>query len=75
MYDGFRHSFASYRIRQLKGDLNKLAEEMGNSPREIINSYKRNVRDEDTALWFSITPPAGTPSSWRLHYEFAERIS
>jgi integrase len=58
VYDGFRHSFASYRIRQLKGELNKLAEEMGNSPREIINSYKRNVRDEDTAGWFSIAPPA-----------------
>jgi integrase len=56
VYDGFRHSYASYRIRQLKGDLNKLAEEMGNSPREIINSYKRNVRDEDTTAWFGITP-------------------
>jgi hypothetical protein len=31
VYDGFRNSYASYRIRQLKGDLNKLAEEMGSS--------------------------------------------
>jgi len=56
VYDGFRHSYASYRIRQLSNDLNKLAEEMGNSPREIINSYKRNVRDEDAAKWFSLSP-------------------
>ena len=57
VYDGFRHSYASYRIRQLGGDLNRLAEEMGNSAREIINSYKRNVRDEDVAAWFTIRPP------------------
>ena len=61
VYDGFRHSYASYRIRQLNGDLNKLAEEMGNSPREIINSYKRNVRDEDAIAWFSIWPPKSYP--------------
>ena len=57
IYDGFRHSFASYRIRQLDGDLNKLAEEMGNSPREIINSYKRNVTDEEAEKWFGLMPP------------------
>lgn len=54
VYDGFRHSYASYRIRQLNGDLNKLAEEMGNSPSEIINSYKRNVRDEDVIRWHRV---------------------
>ena len=64
VYDGFRHSYASYRIRQLGGDLNRLAEEMGNSPREIINSYKRNVREEDAVAWFAIRPPVG----------YAERI-
>ena len=45
IYNGFRHSYASYRIRHLKGNLPELAQEMGNSPREIINSYKRNVTD------------------------------
>jgi integrase len=59
VYDGFRHSYASYRVRQLGGSLDKLAEEMGNSPREIINSYKRNVRDEDAAAWFTLRPPVG----------------
>jgi len=57
-YDAFRHSYASYRIRQMKGDLAHLASEMGNSPAEIINSYKRNVTDKQAAEWFAIkTPP------------------
>ncbi|MBA3881162.1 MAG: hypothetical protein H0X73_00290 [Chthoniobacterales bacterium] len=58
IYDGFRHSYASYRIRQLKGNLPELAVEMGNSPREIIDSYKRNVTDEQARVWFTeILPP------------------
>ena len=36
IYDGFRHSYCSYRIRQLGGNLDLLAEEMGNSPTEIV---------------------------------------
>ncbi len=59
IYDGFRHSYASYRIRQLKGDLAQLAAEMGNSPTELIDSYKRNVTDAQAAEWFNILPPAG----------------
>jgi hypothetical protein len=64
IYDGFRHSFASYRFRELK-DLSKLALEMGNSPTEIVSSYKRNVSDGQAAEWFSIMPPA----------DYAERLS
>lgn len=59
IYDGLRRSYASYRIRHLKGDLNTLAEEMGNSPTEIINSYKRNVSDTQADAWFSLLPPPG----------------
>jgi integrase len=55
--DGFRHSFASYRIRLLKGSLPELAQEMGNSPRGIIDSYKRNVTDAQAEAWFSLKPP------------------
>lgn len=58
IYDGFRHSYASYRIRHLKGDLAALASEMGNSPAEIINSYKRNVTDKEADEWFKLKPPA-----------------
>jgi hypothetical protein len=57
IYDGLRHSYASYRIRHLKGNLPQLAQEMGNSPREIINSYKRNVTDAQADAWFSVKPP------------------
>jgi hypothetical protein len=57
VYDGLRHSYASYRIRQLRGNLPELAQEMGNSPREIINSYKRNVTDAQAEAWFNLTPP------------------
>jgi hypothetical protein len=59
VYDGLRHSYASYRIRLLKGNLAELAQEMGNSPREIINSYKRNVTDAQALEWFAVMPPAG----------------
>jgi hypothetical protein len=55
--NGQRHSYASYRIRQLKGNLDQLAEEMGNSPREIIRSYKRNVTDAEANAWFNLMPP------------------
>ena len=58
VYDGYRHSYASYRIRQLKGNLAELAAEMGNSPAEIVDSYKRNVTDAEAAAWFAQMPPA-----------------
>jgi hypothetical protein len=58
IYDGYRHSYASYRIRQLKGNLDTLADEMGNSPAEIIDSYKRGVTDEAAEAWFNCMPPA-----------------
>ncbi len=55
--DGLRHSYASYRIRHLKNDLNLLAAEMGNSPEEIIGHYKKDVTDQDADRWFSLMPP------------------
>jgi hypothetical protein len=57
--DGFRHSYASYRIRELKGNLEEVAAEMGNSPRQLIGHYKRNVTDEAAAEWFKCLPPEG----------------
>ena len=59
IYDGLRHSYASYRIRILKGDLAKLASEMGNSPAEIVDSYKRNVTDAEAEAYFGKMPPEG----------------
>lgn len=57
--DGFRHSFCSYRIRITGNDLKKVAYEMGNSPREIIDSYRRDVTDQTAEEWFAIDPPVG----------------
>ncbi len=57
VHDGLRHSYASYRCRHLRNDLPKLAEEMGNSPSEIIKSYKANVTDNEANDWFGIMPP------------------
>lgn len=56
--DGLRHSYASYRVRQTKGNLVQVAAEMGNSPQELIDSYKRNVTDAQVTEWESILPPA-----------------
>ena len=57
--DGLRHSYASFRIKQLKGNLEELAEEMGNSPEEITRSYKRGVTTDASTKWFSVMPPKG----------------
>lgn len=66
IYDGFRHSYASYRVRQLRADLALLAAEMGNSPTEIINSYNRNVTDEQAVAWFNTNPPSGYQEKVRV---------
>ena len=57
VYDGLRHSYASYRARHLQNNLNLLADEMGNSPTEIVKSYKATVTDKEADEWFAITPP------------------
>jgi integrase len=56
--DGLRHSYCSYRVKQL-GDLVPVSVEMGNSPEEITRSYKRGVKDDQAKAWFSIKPPSG----------------
>jgi integrase len=58
VYNGLRHSFASFRYRILK-DPDKVAEEMGNSREEFYRSYRRNVTDAQAAAWFAVNPPKG----------------
>ena len=58
-HDGYRHSYASYRVRQIKQDMAQVAYEMGNSPKELQDSYKRNVTDQQAEEWFSLMPPSG----------------
>src|SRR5205823_804215 len=56
IHDGQRHSYASYRIRPLKGNLPQLAEEMGNSPRErssaVTNGTSRTERRMHGSIWW-----------------------
>ena len=68
--NGERHSYTSYRIRQLKGNLDQLAEETGNSPKEIIRSYRRNVTDAEANAWFNLMPPA---HYWDALYSYIQK--
>lgn len=52
--DGFRHSCASYRIKQVKGNMAQVAAEMGNSIAELTESYRRSVTEAEAEGWFSI---------------------
>lgn len=43
----------------MSGNLEALAEEMGNSPEEIPRSYKRGISKAESERWFGILPPDG----------------
>ncbi len=58
VYNGLRHSYASFRYRILK-DPDKVADEMGNSREEFYRSYRRNVTDAQAEEWFGVNPPKG----------------
>ena len=47
-----------------------MAEEMGNSPREIIRSYKRNVTDAEANAWFNLMPPE---HYWETVYSYIQK--
>ena len=66
IYDGLRHSYCSYRYRILKGNVDQVADEMGNSGREVMRSYKRNVTDREANAWFAIKPPANYAKSIKV---------
>jgi hypothetical protein len=55
--NGYRHSYASYRIIHLNHDYSVLAAEMGNSEREVINSYRRSILPKEADKWFQVRPP------------------
>lgn len=55
--NGFRHSFASYRLAVVQS-ADQVALEMGNSPRKLFTNYRELVAAEDAALWFSVKPKA-----------------
>ena len=54
--NGFRKSYASYRLITCNQDYHLVAAEMGNSPDELIHSYKRVRNHEEAEEWFSLMP-------------------
>jgi hypothetical protein len=60
--NGWRHSFASYRLA-LKKDAPALALEMGNSPTMIFRHYLDLKHEDEAAAWFAIRPEGEVPSS------------
>ena len=54
--DVMRHSFASYWMAKFK-NLHALAEEMGNSPKVVIDHYKEGVPERDAKAFWKIEPP------------------
>lgn len=53
--NGLRHSFASYRLAAVKS-ADQVALEMGNSPRKLIEHYRKLVTEEEATNWFSVMP-------------------
>jgi integrase len=66
IHDGLRHSYCSYRYRILKGNVDQVADEMGNSREEVIRSYKRTVSDREANSWFGIKPSANYAKSIKI---------
>ena len=54
-HNAFRHSFASYRLAEIKS-ADQVALEMGNTPRKLFSNYREIVGAEDAAAWFAVTP-------------------
>jgi integrase len=55
VHNGFRHSFASYRLAQTQNAA-QVSLEMGNSPRKLFENYRELVTPEDAEEWFGILP-------------------
>jgi len=56
-HNALRDSFISYRLAVTQ-DIGKVANEAGNSPRMILNSYRELVTPAQGQAWFEIFPPA-----------------
>jgi hypothetical protein len=53
--NGLRHSFASYRLAQIK-NIDQVALEMGNSAKMIFKCYRELVTDSAAKEWWSVKP-------------------
>jgi integrase len=54
-HNGLRHSFASYRLAQIKS-IDQVALEMGNSAKIIFKCYRELVTDSAAKEWWSLKP-------------------
>jgi integrase len=54
--NGFRHSYASYRLA-ITQSKEQVSFEMGNSPRKLDTNYRELVTPKEAAEWFSVTLP------------------
>jgi len=55
-HNGFRHSYASYRLTTIKS-ADAVALEMGNSPRKLFTNYRELVTEDAGNAWFATLPP------------------
>jgi integrase len=53
--NGFRHSFASYRLAAVQS-ADQVALEMGSSPRKLFQNYRELVTQAQAHKWFSVMP-------------------
>ena len=53
--NALRHSYASYRLATVN-DAQKVALEMGNSPRKLFENYRQLVTPASAKTWFAIFP-------------------
>jgi integrase len=58
--NALRHSYASYRLAEIK-DAARVALEMGNSPSMLFKNYRELVTPKQADAWFSLTRAAVRP--------------
>jgi integrase len=55
VYNGLRHSFATYRLADVQS-ADQVALEMGNSPRKLFQNYRELTTKAQAERWFAVMP-------------------
>ena len=55
VYNGLRHSYATYRLAQVQS-ADQVALEMGNSPRKLFQNYRELATKRQAESWFAVMP-------------------
>lgn len=61
-HNALRHSYASYRMAQVKNAA-QVSLEMGNSPKMVFRHYRELVTEEESKAWFAIVPQTGAKAA------------